>query len=113
MDRSGDMNDKITRAETLRIRNIQQQLAAINEDNSFDHNVASSVPDISSFQSRVRVRRQSSMDQQILEEWKTAVGGLKVGENWPWVVQRLLIRRHLRRQRHIQVYQSLRKRSIP
>ncbi len=127
MGTSNDMNDRITRAEALRIRNIQRQLATIdenhrddnervqivNEENFFDLNIGSSVPNISSFGGQLCVRRQSSVDPQILEEWRAPVDGLKLRENWPWTIQKLLIRRHLRRQQYIKNYQSLRKQSIP
>ena len=62
---------------------------------------------------RFRVRRQSSVDLRILEEWKTSYDGLKVHANWPSIVQKLMIRRHLRRQRLGKDYRSLRKQSIP
>ncbi len=117
---SKNKDDKINRAETLRIRNIQQQLATIkeiyrdddelvqsfNDPNSLDFNIGSSVPDISAPENRLRARRQSPMDQQILEEWKTTVDDLNLGENAPWTTQRLLIQRHLRRQRRIRTYRS-------
>jgi hypothetical protein len=108
------MNDKITRAETLRIRNIEKQLAILNEDHqdcnqrSFDENsmthsnsdIWSSVSDLSPSNTRLRTRRRSSLDYKILEEWKVLSDELKAHENWPWAIQKLLIRRHLRRQRH-------------
>jgi hypothetical protein len=107
---SGDMHDKITRAEILRIRHIQKRLASLNEDrrSSLDDNCLlrshsdlwSSAVDISSSTSRLRTRRRSSLDQKILEEWKILANELKTHENWPWKIQKLLIRRHLRRQRH-------------
>ena len=106
---SGDMNDKITRAEVNRIRHIQKRLASLDEDRrgSLDDdysvrshcNLWSSAVDVSSSTSRLRTRRRSSLDQRILEEWKTLANELKTHENWPWPIQRLFIRRHLRRQR--------------
>jgi hypothetical protein len=94
---SENMNDRINRAETLRIRNIQRQLETINNHyrdvnervqsfnnkNSLDFHIRSSVPNIASVDRRVRVRRRSSFDQQILEQWKTAIDDVKVNENWP------------------------------
>jgi hypothetical protein len=107
---SGDMNDKITRAEIHRIRHIQKRLASLDEDRrgSLDDNCLlpshsnlwSSVADLSSSDLRLRTRRRSSLDQRILDEWKGLANELKTHENWPWPIQRLLIRRHLRRQRH-------------
>ncbi len=110
---SGDMNDKLTRAEILRIRNIEKRLANLNEDHRENYsndyhddffirshsNLWSSVVDIPSSNSRLRTRRRSSLDYKILEEWKTLANELKAHENWPWAIQKLLIRRHLRRQR--------------
>ncbi len=110
---SGDMNDKINRAEILRIRHIEKQLAMLNkyrrdreiEDENFlthsNSELASSVTDLSSSNSRLRTRRRSSSDHQILEEWKILADELKTHENWPWAIQKLLIRRHLRRQRRL------------
>ncbi len=111
---SGDMNDKITRAERLRIRNIEKRLATLNEERrdsnqrNFDDNfrmrsnsdLSSSVTDLSSLNTRLRTRRRSSLDYKILEEWKVLANELKAHKNWPWAIQKLLIRRHLRRQRH-------------
>ena len=106
---TGDMNDKITRDEIHRIRHIQKRLASLNEDpgGSLDDSCLlrshsdlwSSVVDVSSSNSRLRTRRRSSLDQRILGEWKNLANELKTHENWPWAIQRLLIRRHLRRQR--------------
>ena len=107
------MNDKITHAETLRIRNIEKQLATINnyrrdcnprslDDSSIpcSHSDAwSSVADLSSLNARLRTRRRSSSDHRILTEWRILADELKAHENWPWAIQKLLIRRHLRRQR--------------
>ncbi|CAF4562237.1 unnamed protein product, partial [Rotaria sp. Silwood2] len=45
-------------------------------------------------------RRRSSLDYKILEEWKGLSDELKANENWPWAIQKLIIRRYLRRQRH-------------
>ncbi len=112
---SGDMNDKITRAEILRIRNIEKKLAVLNEErrdsnqtifeeNSLIHsNSALCLPvtDLSETNRRLRTRRRSSLDQKILQEWKVLAEELKAHENWPWAIQKLLIRRRLRRQRRL------------
>lgn len=55
------------------------------------------IPDISSIENRVRVRRRSSLDQQILERWKSVVEQCKTHEQLPWSIQKLMIRRHFRR----------------
>ncbi|CAF1136731.1 unnamed protein product [Rotaria sordida] len=96
---SGDMNDKIIRADIVRIRNIEKQLANMNEYHR-NNNEWSSVTDLSILSSRLRTRHRSSLDHKILEEWKVLADELKTHENWPWTIQKLIIRRHLRRQRH-------------
>ncbi|CAF1174256.1 unnamed protein product [Rotaria sordida] len=96
---SGDMNDKIIRADMVRIRNIEKQLANMNEYHR-NNNEWSSVTDLSILSSRLRTRHRSSLDHKILEEWKMLADELKTHENWPWTIQKLIIRRHLRRQRH-------------
>jgi hypothetical protein len=111
---SGNVCDRRTRAETLRIRHIEKQLATLNEyrrgsdgrmfgEDFVNHSNLdswSSVTDLSSLNSRLRTRRRSSLDHKILQEWKTLAEELKAHENWPWAIQKLLIRRHLRRQRY-------------
>ena len=108
------MSDKITRADALRIRHIEKRLASLNDDRRGSQPITpdddpfhrshshlwSSVVDMSSSTSRLRTRRRSSFDNKILDEWKTLANELKTHENWPWAIQKLLIRRHLRRQRH-------------
>ena len=110
---SGDMSDKISRADALRIRHIEKRLASLNDDRQGSQPVTpdddpfrrphlhlwSSVVDMSSSTSRLRTRRRSSLDYKILQQWKTLANDLKTHENWPWAIQKLLIRRHLRRQR--------------
>lgn len=56
--------------------------------------------DLAKFDSRFYTRRRSSTDRRILEEWKTLADELKTREHWPWAIQKLIIRRHLRRHRH-------------
>lgn len=111
---SGDMNDKITRAEALRIRNIEKRLATLNLQRQPSYSTMlsghftsrpssdswSSVTDLSPSEKRLRTRRRSSLDQKIIREWKILSDDLKSHANWPWAIQKLLIRRHLRRQRH-------------
>ncbi|CAF4565590.1 unnamed protein product [Rotaria socialis] len=50
--------------------------------------------------SRRRPRRRSSLDYQILDEWKILSDELKTHENWPWAIRKLIIRRNLRRHQH-------------
>jgi len=102
---SEDMNERINQAETGRIRNIQRQLAVIDqyqEDNEFlygsheDISYRSSVPSLAP---TPRIRRSSSVDRQILEEWKVLAEELKTHEHWPRGIQKLFIHRHLKRRR--------------
>ncbi|CAF1277303.1 unnamed protein product [Rotaria sp. Silwood1] len=106
-------NDKLIRDEINRIRNIEKQLAIINQNrilineslisSSTSNNRINSdtqsiiIPDLSSIENRVRVRRRSSLDQQIIERWKTLVEQCKTHEQLPWTIQKLMIRRHFRR----------------
>ncbi len=55
------------------------------------------IPDLSAIENRVRVRRRSSLDQQIIERWKVLVEQCKTHEQLPWKIQKLMIRRHFRR----------------
>ncbi len=101
-------NDKLIRAEILRIRNIEKQLAVINQNRIFmneclisstTHSDSQSImiPDLLSIENRVRVRRRSSLDQQIIERWKVLVEQCKKHEQLPWTIRKLMIRRHFRR----------------
>ncbi len=122
---SGEMDDRATQADTLRVQNMQRKLAIlkkekqhddgeieiVNENNSLKSKVGSSLPDLSFINNQLRVRRQLSTEQQILEQWRMAMSDFRVNENWPWAIQRLFIRRHLRRRRKIRK-RSLQKRAI-
>ena len=55
--------------------------------------------DYSSFMNNQRFRRRSSIDHQIINEWKTVSDQLKRHEVWPWTIRRHLIRNHFRQQR--------------
>jgi hypothetical protein len=55
------------------------------------------LPNVSSTENRARVRRRSSLDQQIIERWKSLVEQCKTHEQLPWTIQKLMIRRHFRR----------------
>ncbi|CAF1290494.1 unnamed protein product [Adineta ricciae] len=111
----GDSHDRITQAETRRIQNIEKQLASIDPyrrdsvqqilDNDFreylDSDARSSDMEASSLNFRLRTRRRASLDHQILRQWKSLAEESKSNEYWPWAIQRLFIRRHLRRQRYV------------
>ncbi len=113
LGKSTDMNDKISRDEIHRIRNIEKRLATLNDngqhhsqrlfDDSFiscsNSSLWSSMTDGTSSNLRLRVRRRSSLDNKIIREWKILGDELKTRENWPWAIQKLLIRRRLKRQR--------------
>lgn len=110
---SGELNDRATQAERLRIQHMERTLANMKEKNrdnqrsvrfmsdnrSLHSNLSSSAPNLLSMDGRLRVRRQLSRDQQLLEQWQAIMGDFRVNENWPWAIQRLFIQRHLRRQR--------------
>lgn len=118
MGTSPEMREKLTHAETLRIRHIQKTLADMNtnrrgsDPNPLDPgspvsspvNPWSSVVDVSSATPHLRPRRRSSLDCKILEDWKRLADELRLHESWPWTIQKLFIRRHLRRQRHVTEY---------
>lgn len=53
--------------------------------------------ELNDIENRVRVRRRSSFDQQILEQWKYLVEQTKTFEQLPWTIQRRFIRRQFRR----------------
>jgi len=102
-------DDKLIRADILRIRNIEKQLAIINQNRIFINeslitnyrtrcdSQSTISPDVSSTENRARVRRRSSLDQQIIERWKSLVEQCKTHEQLPWKIQKLMIRRHFRR----------------
>ncbi|CAF1428065.1 unnamed protein product [Adineta steineri] len=105
---SDNNNDKLIRAEVLRIRNIEKQLAVINKNHlcmneslmfSTKHSDSQSMisSDLTSTENRVRIRRRSSLDQQIIERWKNIVEQCIKHEQLPWTIQKLMIRRHFRR----------------
>ncbi len=55
------------------------------------------ISDLLTIENRARVRRRSSLDQQIIERWKVLVEQCKRHEQLPWKIQKLMIRRHFRR----------------
>ena len=48
-------------------------------------------------ENRTRVRRRSSLDQQIIERWKSLGEQCEPHRQLPWSIQKLIIRRHFRR----------------
>ena len=115
MGTTGELNHQATQAERLRIQHMQRKLATLkhkvragsgsahsaNDIQSLHSNLSASTPDLLSMSGRLRDRRQLGKDQQILEEWQTAMSDLRVNPNWPWAIKKLLIQRHLRRQRRL------------
>ena len=87
-------DDKLIQAESLRIRNIEKQLAVINQNHIF---MTENFITQSTILPPTRVRRRSSLDQQILERWKILFEQCKTPEQLPWKIQKLMIRRHFRR----------------
>lgn len=127
---SSGLNERMNQADLLRVRHIQRQLATIakntrQEDvqndriesimvaNPIGLNDESSLSDNPLVDCRLRVRRLSQANLEILEQWQAAVQDLKFKETMPWAVRKLLIRRRLRRQRRSDEYQHSRQRSIP
>ncbi|CAF3236931.1 unnamed protein product [Rotaria sp. Silwood2] len=109
---SDDINNKITHIEPSRIRNIQRRLEIMAQDSrdyneriqflhghrNLDSKYFSSSRDNSSPNSELRIRHHSLTDRRTLEEWKANIDDVKIYDNYPLTIQRLLIRRHLRRQ---------------
>jgi hypothetical protein len=111
-----DNNDeKLARAETCRIKNIEKQLAVLNRkqmimnDSIISPDVehclrhtpsdfqSTIIPDISAIENPLRTRRRTSLDQQIIERWKSLVDQSKAHEQLPWALRKLMIHRHFRR----------------
>jgi hypothetical protein len=55
------------------------------------------IPNLSFIENQSRNRRRSSLDQQIIERWKSIVDQSKPHEQLPWAIRKVLIRRHFRR----------------
>lgn len=66
-------------------------------NHSHSNSQSTILPDLSSIENRARVRRRSSLDQQIIERWKFLVEQCKTPEQLPWTIQKRMIRRHFRR----------------
>ena len=95
LDKNVDLHGK---DESTRIRNIEKQLALLNQNSRWAKESVESLVSISD-ERRVRIRRRSSFDQEILERWKTMFEQYRVHEQVPWRIQKHLIRRHFRRAR--------------
>ncbi len=105
--------EKLTRAETVRIRHIEKQLATINRNRRLTNDTLFSTEDEirycrSRSDSRAittesmttdehSIRRRSSFDQQTLERWKALANQSKSPEQMPWALRKLMIRRYFRR----------------
>ena len=100
---------KLSHAETLRIRHIEKQLENINRThrmtNEIEYNRSRSdtrqvtSSHLSEDQPRSsKLRRRSSFDQQTLERWKLTANQTKTPEQIPWATRKLIIRRYFRRQ---------------
>lgn len=55
--------------------------------------------DYAFFMNNQRFRRRSSIDYQIINEWKIVSDRLKRHDGFPWTIRRHLIRNHFRGQR--------------
>ena len=109
-----ESKDKLTRAESMRIRHIEKQLANINRNRRLtNETVIPTANNVLYFRSRsdsrqmpsqsavpsdaLALRRRSSFDQQTLERWKVLANQEKPHEQLPWTMRKLLIRRYFRR----------------
>ena len=100
--------EKLTRAETVRIRHIEKQLATINRNHRLTNETLFHVDDEVRY-ARSRsdsqqvstegqsLRRRSSLDQQTLERWKVLANQSKTQEQMPWNIRKLMIRKYFRR----------------
>ena len=106
--------EKITRAETVRIRHIEKQLATMNRNRRLTNETLFPLENeiryhrsrsdsrqtmtISSTTERpLTLRRRSSLDQQTLERWKALANQSKTQEQMPWNIRKLMISRYFRR----------------
>jgi hypothetical protein len=106
--------DKLTRAETVRIRHIEKQLATLNRNRRLTNETLfppeeepryvlsrSDSRHISRQLSTVEIptilRRRSSFDQQTLERWKALANQSTTHEQMPWTIRKLMIRKYFRR----------------
>jgi hypothetical protein len=107
--------DKLKRAERVRIRNIEKQLAIINRTRmimnetvvtpvtkcfirrSVSESRSTFISHLSAVENDSNDRRRSSLDQQAIEQWKSIVDQNKPLEQFPWVIKKIDIFRHFRR----------------
>jgi len=115
LDKTDNNKDKLKRAEVSRIRNIEKQLAVINRNRMImndilitpviNHSIrrtssdsrSTLIPKVSSIENRSHIRRRSSLDQQIIERWKSNVDQSKTQDQLPWSIRKVFIHRHFRR----------------
>lgn len=110
-----ESKDKLTRAESMRIRHIEKQLANINRIRRLTNETL--VPPVAVAQynrsrsdsrqmparteppdrTGLALRRRSSLDSEALERWKALANEEKPHEQLPWSMRKLLIRRYFRR----------------
>ncbi|CAM4751393.1 unnamed protein product [Rotaria magnacalcarata] len=102
LGKTHNRKDHLSRAETVRIRHIQKQLNVLQRNHrlTFDTQCPSDSSEVNrstasptSTRMSAVVRRRSSLDQQRLDRWKELANQSKVGEQLPWAVKRLIIRR--------------------
>ena len=107
--------DKLKRAERIRIRNIEKQLAMINRTRmimnetvvtpatkcfirrSVSESRSTFISHLSAIESQPDDRRRSSLDQQAIEQWKSIVDQNKPLEQFPDTIKKIDIFRHFRR----------------
>ncbi|CAF1290873.1 unnamed protein product [Adineta steineri] len=106
--------DKLNRAETVRIRNIEKQLATMNRNRRLTNDTVllgeeevryfrsrsdsrQIIQESSTVETASTLRRRSSLDQQTLERWKALTNQSKTHEQMPWTIRKLMIGRYFRR----------------
>ena len=104
--------EKVTNAETARIRHIEKQLANLNRnrrmtDDRLGHGAAEIPYERSRSDSRQitmddgehvsTLRRRSSFDQQTLERWKALANQSKTSGQVPWNIRQMMMGRYFRR----------------
>lgn len=112
---TSDTKDHLTRAETIRIRHIEKQLATIKRNHRLTHDkitltkndkrhlrsrsdYRSEKSQISSEETSTTLRRRSSFDQQTIDRWKEFNSLSKPSEQQlPWAIRKLTIRKYFRR----------------
>jgi hypothetical protein len=116
---TSNTKEKLTRAESVRIRHIEKQLATINRNHRitnetlfpsqqgdiyYDHRRSDArqitrqlSAEVEPTKPTITLRRRSSFDQQTLERWKALANQSKSHEQIPWNIRKLMIRRYFRR----------------